>query len=99
MLIGDFNRWKPEPMVRDRRGLWMLSKRLPGGTRYRYDFLVDKRVVADPWNRRRVRQNGWVYSILELPSARGAPEPIAFSPVEPPILRSEEHTSELQSLA
>jgi hypothetical protein len=57
MLIGDFNEWVREPMVRDERGLWVMEKRLGAG-KYRYNFVVDGREIKDPRNER-VELNAW----------------------------------------
>ena len=50
-LIGDFNDWTPEHMVKDRSGFWVLVKDLPQG-RFRYNYLLnDKKEILDPWNK------------------------------------------------
>lgn len=55
-LVGDFNHWTPEPMVQDERGVWVLVKDIPEG-KYRYNYQVDGKEMADPWNRQ-AEQNG-----------------------------------------
>ncbi|HVO32832.1 MAG TPA: hypothetical protein VMU17_02885 [Elusimicrobiota bacterium] len=50
-IIGDFNDWKPERMLRDRSGMWLSVKDLPAG-KFRYNFVVDgKKEIKDPWNK------------------------------------------------
>ncbi len=50
-LIGEFNDWTPERMIKDRSGIWVLVKDLPPG-RFRYNYLLDgKKEIRDPWNR------------------------------------------------
>jgi hypothetical protein len=50
-LIGEFNDWTPERMIRDRSGIWVLVKDLPPGT-YRYNYVINgKKEILDPWNK------------------------------------------------
>jgi 1,4-alpha-glucan branching enzyme len=39
-LAGNFNKWKPEDMRKERDGKWRVSLDLPSG-RYEYRYLVD----------------------------------------------------------
>lgn len=50
-IAGDFNDWKPEPMLPDaaRAGLWRMTKPLPQGE-YRYKFIVNGEWMNDPLN-------------------------------------------------
>lgn len=50
-VIGDFNDWTPERMIRDRSGMWLLVKDLPAG-RFKYNYVIDgKKEIKDPWNK------------------------------------------------
>lgn len=47
-VVGDFNDWKPTPLVKNRAGAWEARVRLAPG-QYNYAFVVDgSRWVADP---------------------------------------------------
>lgn len=48
MIAGDFNGWRPRPMVR-RSDRFAAVESLPAGT-WQYKFLVDDRWVTDPDN-------------------------------------------------
>ena len=52
-LAASFNRWEPQPMVKDADGLWRLTINLSPGT-YQYRFLVDTEWKDDPGNSQRV---------------------------------------------
>jgi hypothetical protein len=52
-LAGSFNRWEPQPMVKDADGLWRLTINLSPGT-YQYRFLIDTEWKDDPGNSQRV---------------------------------------------
>jgi hypothetical protein len=50
-VIGDFNDWTPERMLKDRSGIWVLVKDIPPGT-FRYNYLLNgKTEIVDPWNK------------------------------------------------
>ena len=47
-VVGDFNDWKPTPLVKNGAGAWVARVRLAPG-QYNYAFVVDgSRWVADP---------------------------------------------------
>jgi hypothetical protein len=75
-ILGDFNGWRPEPMKRGARGLWISTQQLSPG-RYEYAFLVDSKVVADPWNRNRVHQGRYVVSVIEVHDDALAEKPVS----------------------
>jgi hypothetical protein len=52
-LAASFNRWEPQPMVKDADGMWRLTVNLSPGT-YQYRFLVDTEWKDDPGNNQRV---------------------------------------------
>ncbi|PIV54096.1 MAG: hypothetical protein COY53_02885 [Elusimicrobia bacterium CG_4_10_14_0_8_um_filter_37_32] len=49
-IIGDFNKWDPQPMTRGTDNLWKIAIRLSPG-KYTYNYLVDGRLILDPNNR------------------------------------------------
>lgn len=50
-IIGEFNDWSPEPMIRDRSGIWLCVKDLPVG-KFRYNYVIEgTREIRDPWNK------------------------------------------------
>ncbi len=66
-IIGDFNNWRSEPMRPTARGIWTINKSLAPGV-YRYVFIVDKRAVPDPWNKKRVKAGKYSVSVLTVSS-------------------------------
>lgn len=52
-LAASFNRWEPQPMVKDADGIWRLTVNLSPGT-YQYRFLVDTEWKDDHKNSQRV---------------------------------------------
>jgi len=47
-IIGDFNDWTPQRMIRDRSGVWVSVKDLPAG-KFRYNYLIDgHKEIKDP---------------------------------------------------
>lgn len=48
-IVGDFNNWKRQPMVKKEKG-WDISVPLEPGA-YKYMFVVDGRRIRDPNNR------------------------------------------------
>ena len=50
-IIGDFNRWSPQLMKKDKNANWTVVFRLKPGT-YAYNFVVDGKTIRDPSNRR-----------------------------------------------
>jgi len=51
-LVGDFNNWNPENdlMVKDKDGIWRLTKKLSPGKTYRYKFYIDGEWEIDTFN-------------------------------------------------
>ena len=50
-IIGEFNDWAAEQMIKDRSGIWLCVKDLPIG-KFRYNYVVDgKTEILDPWNK------------------------------------------------
>jgi 1,4-alpha-glucan branching enzyme len=50
-ISGEFSRWTPKPMKKDKNGNWTLVFRLKPGE-YAYNFIVDGKLIRDPANRR-----------------------------------------------
>ena len=46
-IVGDFNNWKPTPLVKNDAGAWETRVRLAPG-QYNYVFVVDGKLVSDP---------------------------------------------------
>jgi len=46
-VVGDFNDWKPTPLVKNGTGSWETRLRLAPG-QYNYVFMVDGKLVPDP---------------------------------------------------
>jgi hypothetical protein len=65
-LMGDFNDWVPQPMVKEGSS-WKVVVRIPEGT-YLYNFLVDGKTVTDPGNKRptQISSQGFKSSVLVL---------------------------------
>jgi len=51
-IAGSFNNWEPEPMTKERDGLWRITLQLAHGT-YLYRFLVDGEWFDDQSNPRK----------------------------------------------
>ncbi len=50
-IIGDFNKWQPQPMTRGKNFEWYVAIPLRPGE-YTYNFIVDGKVIRDPNNPR-----------------------------------------------
>jgi 1,4-alpha-glucan branching enzyme len=48
-LIGDFNKWVPEPMEQINEKQWAIAVAIAPGD-YGYNFIVDGRPIKDPNN-------------------------------------------------
>ncbi len=46
-LLADFNDWTPQPMKRNRRGVYQYTIELEPGKRYEYRFRIDGRWEND----------------------------------------------------
>ncbi len=66
-LIGDFNNWIPQPMIKKSPNKWELVIEVPSG-RYLYNFLVDGKVITDPNNKKppEISSQGFKSSVLDL---------------------------------
>jgi 1,4-alpha-glucan branching enzyme len=69
-LVGDFNNWNPEHdlMRKGSDGIWRLTKSLPSGRTYSYNFFIDGEWEVDLYNPNSgSNQLGILCSILVLP--------------------------------
>jgi len=66
-LVGDFNDWKPVPMIKKGKK-WELGVALEPGS-YKYMFVVDKKQIRDP-NKKTVEDGKSVITVMPLPSSK-----------------------------
>lgn len=88
-VLGDFNRWTPQPMAKDETGLWMLVQDLPRG-QYAYHFVVDGKITADPWNRFSQKSGASrgprsVFTVADIAPVAAKPAGQASEPLNDPL--------------
>jgi hypothetical protein len=69
-IIGDFNEWIPQPLIKGSNNVWELTLQLVPGE-YLYNYLIDGKVILDPNNRKEVVVNtvrGFKSSVLKVGS-------------------------------
>jgi hypothetical protein len=66
-VIGDFNDWTPQPLTKLKKNVWEIALKVKPG-RYKYNYIVDGKVVLDPYNKKTPvkTSRGFESSILEL---------------------------------
>ncbi|MFQ3676185.1 MAG: hypothetical protein SNJ64_06580 [Endomicrobiia bacterium] len=67
-LIGDFNDWTPQSLIKVSENRWELTVKISGGKKYLYNFLVDGKVTLDPNNNKppEISPQGFKSSVLSL---------------------------------
>jgi len=67
-LIGDFNDWVPQSLVKVAENRWEITLKIPAGQDYLYNFLVDGKVIIDPNNKKppQISPQGFKSSVLSL---------------------------------
>jgi hypothetical protein len=67
-VIGDFNGWIPQPMIKGQDYRWSITIPIPPGE-YAYNFVLDGRPIRDPYNQRTVDVGrGFPNSLLKVRS-------------------------------
>lgn len=46
-VMGEFNQWCPEVMIKDEAGKFQYETKVVGGFKYRYEFIVNGNMVYD----------------------------------------------------
>lgn len=65
-IIGDFNGWIPQPLIKNSEHKWTINLQIPPGD-YAYNLVVDGKPVRDPNNARKCNVGrGFVNSYLRV---------------------------------
>jgi len=56
-IIGSFNNWIPQPLVKSEKHMWKISLALSPGE-YAYNFIADGKPIKDPFNQKTVNAAG-----------------------------------------
>ncbi len=66
-VIGDFNDWTPQSLTKEKNYVWKITMTLEPD-KYLYNYLVDGKVILDPYNRKSEpnTSRGFKSSVLEL---------------------------------
>lgn len=74
-IVGNFDQWHPEPMVRDSAGTWVVSKELPRTVLIEYQYVVDGIKQPDPgkMNDAVADEDGVLKSVLVIPKTDPTP--------------------------
>ena len=62
-VVGDFNRWNPQSMKKDKNHYWTMTLKLSPGE-YAYNFLVDDKMIRDPSNKKTKKAGQKILSSL-----------------------------------
>jgi hypothetical protein len=67
-IIGDFNDWVPQSLVKVAENRWEITVKITAGQDYLYNFLVDGKVTIDPNNKKppQISPQGFKSSVLSL---------------------------------
>ncbi len=76
-LMGNFNKWTPEPMKMDKNGFWFMDKTLPRNVAIEYQYIVDGETIPDPWGAipKQAGPNGTMKSVYTIPEVDPTPKP------------------------
>lgn len=69
-IIGDFNQWSPQLMVKDESHNWTVMVSLSPG-QYAYNFIVDGKVIRDPANKKTKQAGQKIPSSLLIVKPKG----------------------------
>ena len=70
MVTGEFNRWKPAALKKNKQYVWSITLKIMPGS-YAYNFIVDNRMIRDPANPKTKNAGKKILSSLLVVKSKG----------------------------